>query len=94
MSGIGVSPTGRSSKCRRTFEMVLFISSIANFWPKQLREPALNGMYAYGLAAMVLDSMKRSGWKVSGSEKTAGSRNIRNRFMVKLESAGIVNLSS
>lgn len=94
ISGSGSSPAGRSSKCRRTFEMVLFISSIANFWPIQLREPALNGMYAYGLLSMLLDRRKRSGRNVSGSENTTGSRNIINKFMVKLQLAGMVKRSS
>lgn len=74
--------------------IVHFISSIANFWPIQLRGPAEKGVYANGLYCWANSPKNLSGEKTSGFGNISESRATAYTNRVAVLPAGIIILPS
>lgn len=62
---ISLSLVRETSKFRKIFDKILFISNMANFWPGQVRGPNENGRYVNGTCS----SKNRSGLNCCESSK-------------------------
>lgn len=74
------SSVATTSKLRKIFEIILFSSYVANFWPIQLRGPAENGIQLNGFCV----SADRSILNRSGMNSSGFSNNPSNRLILKI----------